>query len=297
MARTPNQTVLDPVDTPDILPAATDIVRAVDTHAAEITENTQALALQLGYSGSLHPDALCEGIHDGQARIHMELFAIGGRLLLLKEQSLHGEFTKRLSDLDISPRVAQQLMQVALKFSKANPNSHLERLGKTKLLEMLILDDDEIKELIEDGSARGITLDDVDRMSVSELRKRLREAKADTEAKERLIANKNERLDTLETELGRKHASPPAPDEALLTLHQELARQTQQSLAGLDAGLRSAFTRLADHHTAHGGDSGAIMAGALDQIERVTRMLREDFALGDAGEVQDFLASLQQTGV
>lgn len=127
------------------------------------------------------------------------------------------------------------------------------------------------------------------------LTKRAESAEEEAAAKDRLIASKNERLDTLETELGKKLANPPEPDELLVELHADLSRQTLQSVAHLDAGIRSVFTRLADHHAAYGGDSGAIMAGALDQIERITRMLREDFALSDMDDVQDFLASLQAT--
>lgn len=127
------------------------------------------------------------------------------------------------------------------------------------------------------------------------LTKRAQAAEEEVAAKDRLVSSKNERLDTLETELGKKLANPPEPDELLVALHADLSRQALQSVAHLDAGIRSVFTRLTDHHAAYGGDSSAIMAGVLDQIERITRILREDFQLSDMEDVQDFLASLQAT--
>jgi hypothetical protein len=295
MARTPNPTTPEPMDNPDITERATEIVRAADAAELMVNDETRALATRLRYTGSLNPAALEDGIAEAKAMINHGLFALGARLLLLKEQCGHGEFLACLERQEIDARLAQRTMQSTIKFSNAATSPHLEKLSKSALLELAVLDEGEAEDLIDGKAVRGIEPDELATLSIKELRKRLRAAKEDAAAKDRLIASKNARLDTLETELGKKLATPPQPDEQLVELHADLSRQTLQSVAHLDAGIRAVFTRLADHHAAYGGDSGAIMAGALDQIERITRMLREDFALSDMDDVQDFLASLQAT--
>ena len=60
--------------------------------------------------------------------------------------------------------------------SNASTSTHLiEAAGnKSKLIELLVLDDDQVAELNDGGTVAGITLDDVAAMSVSDLRKALR---------------------------------------------------------------------------------------------------------------------------
>jgi hypothetical protein len=295
MARAPTQTDTTPVDAPDITDKVTEIVRAADAADLMVNDETRALATRLRYTGSLNPAALEDGIAEAKAMINHGLFTLGARLLLLKEQCGHGEFIACLERQEIDVRLAQRTMQSTVKFSNAATSPHLAKLSKSALLELAVLDEEEAEDLIEGKAIRGIEPDELATLSIKELRKRLRAAKDEVEAKDRLIASKNERLDMLETELGKKLATPPQPDEQLVELHADLSRQTLQSVAHLDAGIRSVFTRLTDHHAAYGGDSSAIMAGALDQIERITRILREDFRLSDMEDVQGFLASLQAT--
>ena len=79
--------------------------------------------------------------------------------------------------------------------SNASTSTHLiEAAGnKSKLIELLVLDDDQVAELNDGGTVAGITLDDVAAMSVSDLRKALREARADAEANDKLLAEKTTR--------------------------------------------------------------------------------------------------------
>ena len=141
MARKPNPDVFEHQDKEPVIPdsvgeAANRMVQV----SFEQQENAKALALELRYDGPMHPDALEAGVRDSQQRISMELFSIGSRLLLLKEQCEHGEFMERLDRLDIAPRMAQKFMQVSLKFSNAPTSAHLQKLGKSKILELLVLD-------------------------------------------------------------------------------------------------------------------------------------------------------------
>ena len=151
------------------------------------------LAAQLGYEGSLALGSLEDEVRFYQQRTVESCMEIGKRLLLIKEQTPHGEFNKRIEMLNFTPRMAQKFMSAVLKFSKTNSNSLLQKAGnQTKLLELVMLDDDEI-ELIEQGGSIGdVSLDTIETMSVRELKKALREAKADIDAKEQVIKAKGQ---------------------------------------------------------------------------------------------------------
>ena len=151
------------------------------------------LAAQLGYEGSLALGSLEDEVRFYQQRTVESCMEIGKRLLLIKEQTPHGEFNKRIEMLNFTPRMAQKFMSAVLKFSKTNSNSLLQKAGnQTKLLELVMLDDDEI-ELIEQGGSIGdVNLDSIETMSVRELKKALRDAKADIDAKEQVIKAKDQ---------------------------------------------------------------------------------------------------------
>ena len=129
------------------------------------------------------------------ARSADEMLAAGRALLVVREHVPHGDWRDFLSRLGLEPRLAQRMSQAALKFSNASTSTHLiEAAGnKSKLIELLVLDDDQVAELNDGGTVAGITLDDVAAMSVSDLRKALREARADAEANDKLLAEKTTR--------------------------------------------------------------------------------------------------------
>ncbi|MBM94858.1 MAG: hypothetical protein CMI09_03270 [Oceanospirillaceae bacterium] len=251
--------------------------------SSKTAEATKELAATLKYQGSLNPDSLEDGVRESQARIGAEIFQIGTRLLLLKEQCQHGEFSERLDRLGFSNRVAQRFMQVTMRFSNASLKTHLQNLGKTKLLEMLVLDDEEIEELAEEGSVRGLELDEIDRMPVSELRKKLREEKNKVEAQDKLITTKNETIDTLLTEAGQKPAELATPDEELAKLHAKAAALSHQVSNTVLTELRSLIVQIVDHHSVNGGDSTQILNGYMSQIT------------SEVGEVRQIFGGLEDT--
>lgn len=291
MARKPNPDVFEHQDKEPVIPdsvgeAANRMVQV----SFEQQENAKALALELRYDGPMHPDALEAGVRDSQQRISMELFSIGSRLLLLKEQCEHGEFMERLDRLDIAPRMAQKFMQVSLKFSNAPTSAHLQKLGKSKILELLVLDDEEVQELEFAGSVRGISLDDIDRMAVSDLRKQLREAKQLAEAKDKLLANKNSQIDELNTKLDGKSSKLVEPDEYLQRSLTEVTTLTQQITTTLGTVFRKALVDISDHHALHGGDSDEITHAALFQMKKEILALEEAFPKTGDRDYLDFEA-------
>ena len=196
-------------------------------HAA-VSEHVQklgALAIQLGYEGSLSLGALEDEVRFYQQRTVESCMEIGKRLLLIKEQTPHGEFNKRIEILNFTPRMAQKFMSAVLKFSKTNSNSLLQKAGnQTKLLELVMLDDDEIELLDQGGSIGDVNLDTIETMSVRELKKALREAKADNTAKDQLIQKKDQKINELDAELTKAN-SPVEIQKRAKTEQQQLAKK------------------------------------------------------------------------
>lgn len=175
---------------------------------AEADENAHALAEKFGYEGSLTVYALEDEIRFYQRRTVEACLELGKRLLILRELTPHGEFSARLEFLDISDRMAQKFMASTLKFANANSSSLLKAAGsQTKLLELVTLDDGEIEALKNGQTVRGVDLDDIETMSVRELKAALREAKADAEATDRVLADNQKAITKLQ-KAASKHIDP-----------------------------------------------------------------------------------------
>ena len=270
-----------PVDAPQILPAKAMQIEAAQDALAVQSATAQALAIQLGYEGSLAVGALEDGIRFYQQRTAEACLQLGKRLVLLKEVTVHGEFQSRLELLGIEYGAAKRFMGVASKFSKGPTSALLKAANnQSKLIELLVLDDSEISELDEGGTARGLTVDDVANMGVRELRAALRESRAEGTANQTLIDNKNAKIDKLEREKKRIQAAPPS-DVQTEILH-ELSDFAEKAIGSIQGGVRKGFDALVEHHVNHGGDSRQVMAGYVAQLQQVLNELRDDFNLPDA---------------
>lgn len=225
------------------------------------TQSVAGLATQLGYEGDLTVGSLEDGIRLYQRRTIEDLFELGKRLLLLKEQCQHGEFQNRVELLGFDPSLARRLMTATLKFAKQETSPVLKTVKtQSKLLELIVLDDEEIKVISEGGSIGDISLDTIEAMSVRELKKALREAKAaleskdqDIKAKDSIIQKKDQKANELDekltklnspAEIKKRAESEPqrlaekALDEmntACLTMHNDTVRFTNSINSILDA--------------------------------------------------------------
>ena len=86
---------------------------------AQEQERVTALAHQIGYEGSLTVGTLEDEIRFYQRRTVEAILETGKRLLLLKELTPHGEFTKRAELLGFSGPTARRFMQAAEKTAKS----------------------------------------------------------------------------------------------------------------------------------------------------------------------------------
>ena len=212
------------------------------------------------------------------------MFELGRVLIIIKEHTDHGRFTDIIAEnFGLHQREAQRLMNATQRFAtpamqKAHPK--LMDLGKSKLLELLTEEDDDLIDLADGGSINGVTLDDVDRMTVRELRAALKDSREDLEAARKVSATKQETIDELNhtLEKTRKKLADADPEKIGEELHATLnAAQT---------GVRSALTQiqpvlaqLIEHGQANGVDHAPTMVGCLNQIIRDCEYLRETYGL------------------
>lgn len=104
----------------------------------------------------------------------MDLIRVGIQLHFVKDNSLHGEFMSRLTELGVAHRTAIDAMRIALKFGQDNtPRAAIAKtcIGKTKLNLLTRLDEVTLDLLASGGTYNDHTLDDILRMSARELQR------------------------------------------------------------------------------------------------------------------------------
>ncbi len=211
----------------------------------------------------------------------------GKRLVILKENEPHGDFIDIVeSQLSLSKRTAQVMMQASLKYlsPKLEPKAQaLALLGKTKLFELMTEDDEDLVELADGGTIAGMSLDDIDRMTSRELKAALREARETNAAQQRVLADKNEKIDSLSTKLEKKsRIQPPKPDEEVKKLRAEVTALAVEAESAIAVRLSSAFETLCAYCAENMIDTPRdFMAGLVCQLESTACSLRSTFDLPD----------------
>ena len=201
------------------------------------------LATQLGYEGALTLGAIEDEIRFYQQRTVEACMELGKRLLIMKEMTPHGEFEKRIEILGFSPRMARKFMSAVLKFSNRNSNTVLTvTKSQTKLLELVVLDDDELDVIEQGGSIGDVSLDTIETMSVRELKKALRDAKADIDAKEQVIKTKDQKANELLAE-NAKLKSPAQIKERAESEQQQFEQAAIAKLNAAKDAFLPAFTK------------------------------------------------------
>lgn len=229
------------------------------------------------------------------------MLEVGKRIVILKENEPHGEFSSVVTEqLGLEPRIAQKMAQAALKFMspKLAPNAKaISHLGKTKLYELMLEDDEDLAELAEGGTVAGLTLDDIDRMTSRELRKALREKRDEYDVKCRVVAQKDAELNELKEQ---KFRHIPA-DEEISQLRTSLQLMADSLVRETMGAITSGFERLDRDYDERGVPHAGFMAGLLLDFEREIQCLRTRFDLPETREpevpewVKPFTDDAQQT--
>lgn len=241
----------------------------------EQNERVSALALQLNYQGSTDPAVLVNSAMDAVKRIGMAIFELGAYLLLIKESCAHGEFMPVLERLGINQKSANKYMAITHRFANSSTSSNLEKLGFSKMAELLPLDDDQVDDLVDEGQTGELSLDDVARMSVKQLRAAVRKERAEAAKQKSQV----DRLTAVNTELheeARLVKRLPA-NEALAKTKKEAVGLQNETVGLVRGGLRQALLNLNEL----GGDAShtAFMACLLGAVYVELDALRDEFGL------------------
>ncbi|MFD1894913.1 hypothetical protein [Ottowia beijingensis] len=267
-----------PTESAEILPAAASAVEAGQALQIATEQSARALAAQLGYEGAVAVGALEDGIRFYQRRTVEAILETGKRLLLLKELTPHGEFISRCELLGFADRTARRFMQAAAKTAKSANLAVLSAQVKSAsaFLELVTHDDDDLEALRD--------IDDIDRMSASELRAALREIKAESEATSEVLAKKNAKIDKLERE--KKLIARLPPEEAWAAVKKEASAIMADALGAIRGNFRQALVALADERDV-GADNAVFMAGLVGQLAAELAALRSEFDLPDVSNAAD----------
>ncbi|OGT57891.1 MAG: hypothetical protein A3E01_05300 [Gammaproteobacteria bacterium RIFCSPHIGHO2_12_FULL_63_22] len=256
----------------------------------EQNERVGALALQLNYQGSTDPGALENSARDAIKRIGMAIFELGAYLLLLKEGCAHGEFMPVLERLGINQHSANKYMAVTQRFANSSTSTNLEKLGFSKMAELLPLEDDQVDELASDGQTGELSLDDVSRMSVRELRAAVRKERAEAAKQKSQV----DRLTAVNTELheeARLIKRLPASEELKRT-QREAANIQAEAMGLIQGGVRHALIALNNCEQ----DQSLFMAGMVGQLISELATLRDEFSLPEVGGTPEWERWAQAQG-
>lgn len=248
----------------------------------EASDNAMVVARQLGYDGTLTVGALEDEIRFYQRRTVEGVLELGKRLILLQELTPHGEFMNRVSLLGIDHSLAKKFMKATWKFGKLETFPTSKVGTQSKLLELLILDDGEIEALENGETVRGVTLDKIETLSVSELKKALRDANQRIDAKDQVIKDKSAKIDEQAEQLAGLENQHRVASLKPFSAEQQLldARANLQATA---ANVKTTVLTMLRKHVKDlhqiPGDHAAFSAGCLVEIARELAILRDEYRI------------------
>lgn len=240
----------------------------------------RAMAERVGYQlEATDPDLIQRDVATYMRRSVEACMELGRGLCVLKTACGHGNFVARLGVLQLDVDLARRLMQAAVKFSNnAAPRLLKAANSQSKLLELLVLDDEQIEEFELLGESGELDLDDVATMSQKELRAKLREARQEKIAVEKVSAAKQKQIDKLQL----VHAAPP--DQQFDELMKRAASITRDAMGAIRGGVRAALIAIKNHGT---DDNSVVMAGLVGQLQADLNALRDEFNLPDVSNAKD----------
>ena len=183
---------------------------------ATVAENIHKADAMFSFLGDYTFEGEVTAIRNDLTISANSMLSAGCRLLRLKEHEGHGRFMKALDELGVGKNTANRLMNTAMKFVSDTGGVKYPRLMQqsvSKIYELALLDDDDLKDLDAGKPVAEIDVDEVDRMTVRDLRKKIREGRKEREALEAVIKSKSEKLDELETEIALKEQATPDEDK------------------------------------------------------------------------------------
>ena len=152
-------------------------------------------------------DRLCSEIRFFQAADLASRIEIGKRLIVLKENLEHGDFEDTYQELGFTRDSAAKHVKVAVRFSNVFTSRHLNDGSKINFSKAYLLaaelQEDETDALFDGDKIREMFLDDIEQMSVRELKEKLRDGRKDQRRHERALEKKDIEISGLANEIKR----------------------------------------------------------------------------------------------
>lgn len=199
-----------PVETDAVAASAIDHAALEAAGDAANTLGTQIAIVEQLYPVDIpyHLDLYVSVIRQDAAESAQRLLRIGRMLIVIRERETREMYAQAVTRAGLSPRFAARAIQAAAKLSDRQA---IQQLGVSKALELLSEDDDTLDALEDGGTLAGLTLDEIDRMSVRELRATLRDERRERaeekSAEAEIVARKDERINKLLRERKRVERS------------------------------------------------------------------------------------------
>lgn len=204
MART-KQVPEAPVTTELDTPQATAALQTLQQSGAAMIHQVAQQLEQTEYSRA----AAITTLHGLMANASLVMYEMGRVLCWVRANEPAEDFAQMLDQIGMERRLAQKLMLTFRKFSVALNAEQRDRMlgmGRSKLLEMVALDDEELAEVADGASELG-SIDEIAAMSISELRNKLRQEReqraVEADVKQKRIDAKSQTIERLENELER----------------------------------------------------------------------------------------------
>ena len=228
--------------------ALADAGAAASEHAQQISVIDAEYGVDLPYNVDLYVATIRRYAAESATR----LVQIGCMLIQLHERETLDDYRDILERIGIGERFAQRARQAAVKL---RDRKTILQLGVSKALELMTEDDADLDALEAGGALFGATLDDIDRMTVRELKETLRterkERGEEKAADEEIIRNKDERINKLmRSKRKLETSSVRAQVDELLRDMDEVAVTLAQQATLLVAGIndvRRAYDEAGEH--------------------------------------------------
>lgn len=208
---------------------------ALTQRGAELAAFEQQYGMVMPY----HLDAYVSRIKLNIAETGQRMVEVGLMLQEIRQRESAHVYADVLDQVGLTERFARRAIQAAV---KTNGLSKLQQLGSGKLLELIAEDDETLAGLEDGGSVAGLTLDEIDRMTVRELRATLRAERKEHEdekaADGEIIRAKDERIHKLTRDKRKVEASPTRSKVAAALA--EMDEQANEAVAQLRLLVESA---------------------------------------------------------
>lgn len=241
-----------------------------------LNQRTEEIATRFGDGEAYERNRVVSEARFFMAQSAEAMLEAGKRLIQIKENEPHGEFIEIVEQrLGLGIRAAQSMMAAAVKYLSPRLAANAQtfaHLGKSKLFELMTEADDDLVELASGGTLAGLQLDDIDVMSVRELKVALRDSKQQVEAKDKVLADRTAKVDALEEKLHK----PFKPAKNALARTQEQQAHLDELRAAISAAdLAFARVAVAVATVTEESDAEAIVKAAGDGVAYLVARMRD----------------------